>query len=37
MDTKATVAEMVVGKHVLVEAFYSNGLQVLAEFKKPFT
>ena len=29
MDTKATVAEMIAGKYVLVEEFYSNGVQVL--------
>lgn len=34
MDTEATVAEMIAGKYVLVEEFYSNGLQVLAELKK---
>jgi methylase of polypeptide subunit release factors len=34
MDTKATVAEMIEGKYVLVEEFYSNGLQVLAELKR---
>ncbi|MCO4844947.1 MAG: methyltransferase [Sulfurovum sp.] len=34
MDTEATVVEMIAGKHVLVEEFYSNGLQVLAELKR---
>ena len=34
MDTKATVAEMIEGKYVLVEKFYGNGLEVLAELKK---
>jgi len=34
MDTEATVVEMIAGKYVLVEEFYSNGLQVLNELKK---
>ncbi len=34
MDTKATVNQMIAGKYVLVEEFYSNGLQVLNELKK---
>ena len=34
MDTKATVEEMIAGKYVLVEEFYSNGLQVLNELKR---
>ena len=34
MDTEATVVEMIEGKYVLVEEFYSNGLQVLNELKK---
>ena len=34
MDTEATVAEMIAGKYVLVEEFYSNGLQVLNELRK---
>ena len=34
MDTKATVVEMIAGKYVLVEEFYSNGLQVLNELKR---
>jgi len=34
MDTKATVVDMIAGKYVLVEEYYSNGLQVLAELKK---
>lgn len=36
MDTEATVDQMIAGKYVLVEEFYSNGLQVLAELKKIF-
>ena len=34
MDTEATVKEMIAGKYVLVEEFYSNGLQVLNELRK---
>jgi len=34
MDTKATVDEMIAGKYVLVEEFYSNGLQVLNELRR---
>ena len=34
MDTKATVEEMIAGKYVLIEEFYSNGLQVLNELKR---
>ena len=34
MDTKATVIEMIEGKYVVVEEYYSNGLEVLAELKK---
>ncbi|WP_419765040.1 MAG: methyltransferase [Arcobacter sp.] len=34
MDTKATVQEMIAGKYVLVEEYYSNGLEVLSELKK---
>ena len=34
MNTEATVVEMIAGKYVLVEEFYSNGLQVLSELKK---
>jgi methylase of polypeptide subunit release factors len=34
MDTKATVEEMVGGKYVIVEEYYSNGLEVLSELKK---
>lgn len=34
MDTKATVLEMIEGKYVIVEEYYSNGLEVLAELKK---
>ena len=34
MDTEATVVEMIAGKYVLVEEYYSNGLQVLAELRK---
>ena len=34
MDTEATVKDMIDGKYVLVEEFYSNGLQVLKELRK---
>jgi methylase of polypeptide subunit release factors len=34
MDTAATVDAMIAGKYVLVEEFYSNGLQVLNELKR---
>jgi methylase of polypeptide subunit release factors len=34
MDTKATVAELVAGKYILVEEYYSNGLEILSELKK---
>ncbi|MDQ7086040.1 MAG: methyltransferase [Sulfurovum sp.] len=34
MDTEATVKEMIAGKYVIVEEFYSNGLQVLNELRK---
>jgi len=34
MDTQATVMEMLEGSYVLVEEFYSNGLQVLSELKR---
>ena len=34
MDTEATVVEMIAGKYVLVEEFFSNGMQVLAELKR---
>ena len=34
MDTKATVKEMIAGKYVLVEEYYSNGLEVLNELKR---
>lgn len=34
MDTKATVEQMIAGKYVFVEEYYSNGLQVLNELKK---
>ena len=34
MDTEATVIDMIAGKYVLVEEFYSNGLQVLNELRK---
>ena len=37
MDTEATVADMIAGKYVLVEEFYSNGLQVLNELKRNLT
>jgi len=34
MDTEDAVAQMLEGKYVLVEEFYSNGLQVLKELRK---
>jgi precorrin-6B methylase 2 len=34
MDTKAIVLDMIAGKYILVEKFYSNGLEVLAELKR---
>ncbi len=34
MDTRATVKKMLGGSYVLVEEFYSNGLQILLELKK---
>jgi len=34
MDTSAVVKEMIEGKHVIVEEYFSNGLQVLEELKK---
>ena len=34
MDTQATVKDMIAGKYVIVEEYFSNGLQVLAELKK---
>ncbi len=34
MDTKATVIDMIAGKYVIVEEYFSNGLQVLTELKK---
>ncbi len=34
MDTKATVIDMIAGKYVIVEEYFSNGLQVLAELKR---
>ena len=34
MDIKATVKDMIAGKYVIVEEFYSNGLLVLGELKK---
>lgn len=34
MDTESTVKQMIAGKYVLVEEYYSNGLQVLGELKK---
>ena len=36
MDTQSVVSQMIAGKYVLVEEFYSNGLQVLNELKKIF-
>jgi len=34
VDTKATVADLIGGRYVLVERFYSDGLEVLAELKR---
>lgn len=34
MDTKATIVELIAGKYVLVEEFYSNGLELLSELKR---
>ena len=34
MDTESIVKQMIDGKYILVEEFYSNGLQVLNELKK---
>ncbi|MGB1226634.1 MAG: methyltransferase [Poseidonibacter sp.] len=34
MDTKETVKQMLEGKYVIVEEYFSNGLQVLEELKK---
>ena len=34
MDTTATVKEMIDGRYVIVEEYFSNGLQVLEELKK---
>jgi len=34
MDTEATVVDMLAGKYVIVEEFYSNGLQVSNELKR---
>ena len=34
MDTESVVNQMIAGKSVIVEEYYSNGLQVLAELKK---
>lgn len=34
MDTEHTVNEMIAGKYVIVEEFYSNGLEVLSQLKK---
>jgi len=34
MDTPAVVERMIAGEYVLVEEFYSNGLQVLSELKR---
>lgn len=34
MDTKVTVEDMIAGKYVIVEEFYSNGLQVLNELRR---
>lgn len=34
MDIKVTVEDMIAGKYILVERFYSDGLEVLAELKR---
>ena len=34
MDEKATVKEMVEGRYVIVEEYFSNGLQILKELKR---
>ena len=34
MDTESIVNQMIDGKQILVEEFYSNGLQVLNELKR---
>jgi|ACQI01.1.fsa_nt_gi hypothetical protein len=34
INTKRTVIDMIGGKYVLVERFYSDGLEVLAELKR---
>jgi len=34
MDTQATVNRLISGEYVIVEEFYSNGLQVLSELKR---
>lgn len=34
MDTENTVNEMIAGKYVIVEEYYSNGLEVLSQLKK---
>ncbi|MDA3852026.1 MAG: methyltransferase [Spirochaetaceae bacterium] len=34
MDTQAVVTQMLSGQYVLIEEFYSNGLQVLSELKR---
>ena len=34
MDTEATIKEMIDGKYVIVEEFYSNGLELLVELRR---
>jgi len=34
MDTENTVNEMIAGRYVIVEEYYSNGLEVLSQLKK---
>ena len=34
MDAKATIEEMIEGKYVIVEEFYSNGLDLLVELRR---
>lgn len=33
-DVKAAVEQMIAGTYVLVEEYYSNGLEILAELKR---
>ena len=37
MDVRATVIAMIEGKYVLVEEYFSNGLQVFLHFLAPFS